>query len=134
MVNQFSRKVTLWLIAGLMLLLLFNLFTRQSAKEPTTIFSDFVAAVEKGEVAEVTIQGKYIRGKYNSGGEFKTLAPEYPDLVKLLLEKGVKIAAKSADADPWYVVLFVQWFPMLLLIGVWIFFMRRMQGGGTKDE
>jgi len=132
MVNQFSRNVALWLVLGLMFLLLFNLFNKQQAKEPEIIFSDFVAAADKGDVTEVTIQGRNIRGKYHNGERFKTYAPEDPDLVKLLREKGVKIAAKPEEGDPWYVVLFVQWFPMLLLIGVWIFFMRQMQVGGGK--
>jgi len=132
MVNQFSRNVALWLVLGLMFLLLFNLFNKQQTKEPEIIFSDFVAAAEKGDVTDVTIQGRNIRGKYHNGERFKTFAPEDPDLVKLLREKGVKIAAKPEDGDPWYVVLFVQWFPMLLLIGVWIFFMRQMQVGGGK--
>jgi len=132
MVNQFSRNVALWLVLGLMFLLLFNLFNKQQAKEPEIIFSDFMSAAEKGDVAEVTIQGSNIRGKYHTGERFKTFAPEDPDLVKLLRDKGVKIAAKPEEGDPWYVVLFVQWFPMLLLIGVWIFFMRQMQVGGGK--
>ncbi|HEX7406399.1 MAG TPA: ATP-dependent zinc metalloprotease FtsH [Candidatus Binatia bacterium] len=130
--SQFSRNVALWLVLGLMFLLLFNLFNKQQVKEPEIIFSDFMAAAEKGDVTEVTIQGKNIRGKYHNGERFKTYAPEDPDLVKVLREKGVKIAAKPEEGDPWYVVLFVQWFPMLLLIGVWIFFMRQMQVGGGK--
>jgi len=132
MVNQFSRNVALWLVLGLMFLLLFNLFNKQQTKEPEIIFSDFMAAAEKGDVTEVTIQGSNIRGKYHNGERFKTFAPEDPDLVKVLRDKGVKIAAKPEEGDPWYVVLFVQWFPMLLLIGVWIFFMRQMQVGGGK--
>jgi cell division protease FtsH len=132
MVNQFSRNVALWLVLGLMFLLLFNLFNKQQQKEPEIIFSDFMIAAEKGDVTEVTIQGRNIRGKFHNGERFKTYAPEDPDLVKVLREKGVKIAAKPEEGDPWYVVLFVQWFPMLLLIGVWIFFMRQMQVGGGK--
>jgi cell division protease FtsH len=132
MVNQVSRNVALWLVLGLMFLLLFNLFNKQQSKEPEVVFSDFVAAAEKGDVTEVTIQGQNIRGKYHNGERFKTFAPEDPELVKLLRDKGVKIAAKPEEGDPWYVVLFVQWFPMLLLIGVWIFFMRQMQVGGGK--
>jgi len=115
-----------------MFLLLFNLFNKQQTKEPEVIFSDFMVAAEKGDVTEVTIQGRNIHGKYHNGERFKTYAPEDPDLVKVLREKGVKIAAKPEEGDPWYVILFVQWFPMLLLIGVWIFFMRQMQVGGGK--
>jgi cell division protease FtsH len=132
MVNQFSRNVALWLVLGLMFLLLFNLFNKQQTKEPEIIFSDFVAAAEKGDVTDVIMQGRNIRGKYHNGERFKTFAPEDPDLVKLLREKGVKIAAKPEEGDPlWYAIL-IQWFPMLLLIGVWIFFMRQMQVGGGK--
>ncbi len=132
MVNQFSRNVALWLVLGFLFLLLFNLFNKQQSKEPDVIFSEFVVAVEKGDVAQVTIQGQNIRGKYQSGERFKTFAPEDPDLVKVLREKGVKIEAKPEEGEPWYIVLLVQWFPMLLLIGVWIFFMRQMQVGGGK--
>ncbi len=130
--NQFSRNVALWLVLGLMFLLLFNLFNKQQTKEPEVIFSDFMVAAEKGDVTEVTIQGRNIRGKYHNGERFKTYAPEDPELVKTLREKGVKIAAKPEEGDPWYEVLLIQWFPMLLLIGVWIFFMRQMQVGGGK--
>ncbi|GBD25163.1 ATP-dependent zinc metalloprotease FtsH [bacterium HR30] len=132
MTNQFSRNVALWLVMGLLFLLLFNVFSRQQTKEPEVIFSDFVNALDKGEVAQVTIQGQSIRGRYTSGERFRTFAPQDPDLVKLLREKGVKIEARPEEGEPWYVILFVQWFPMLLLIGVWIFFMRQMQIGGGK--
>ncbi len=132
MVNQFSRNVALWLVMGLLFLLLFNLFNRQQVREPEVIFSDFLAALEKGEVSQVTIQGQTIRGRYGNGERFKTYAPRDPDLIRLLREKAVKIEARPEDGEPWYVILFVQWFPMLLLIGVWIFFMRQMQIGGGK--
>jgi cell division protease FtsH len=130
--NQFSRNLALWLVLGLMVLLLFNLFSQQQAREPEVVFSDFVAAVEKGDVSEVVIQGPNIRGLYQNQKGFRTFAPEDPNLVKLLHEKGVKIAAKPEDGEPWYMLFLMQWFPMLLLIGVWIFFMRQMQIGGGK--
>ncbi|GIW45831.1 MAG: ATP-dependent zinc metalloprotease FtsH [Candidatus Binatia bacterium] len=132
MTNQFSRNVALWLVMGLLFLLLFNVFSRQQSKEPEVIFSDFLGAVEKGEVAQVTIQGQNIRGRYATGERFRTFAPADPELVKLLREKGVRIEARPEEGEPWYVILFVQWFPMLLLIAVWIFFMRQMQIGGGK--
>ncbi len=115
-----------------MFLLLFNVFTRQQSREPDVVFSDFWASVDKGDVQEVTIQGKRIQGKYQSGESFKTFAPTDPELVKMLRDRKVRIAAKPEDESPWYVVLLVNWFPMLLLIGVWIFFMRQMQVGGGK--
>jgi len=131
-VNQFSRNVALWLVLGLMILLLFNLLTKQQTKLQEVSYSDFVAAVEKGEVTDVEIEGQNIRGRFHSSERFKTYAPEDPSLMKVLRSKDVKIVAKPEAGDPWYVIAFVQWFPVLLLIGVWIFFMRQMQVGGGK--
>src|SRR6202166_1737205 len=130
--NQFSRSIALWLVLGLMFLLLFNIFSRQQTREPEIIFSDFLNQVEKSQISEVTIQGSLIHGHTSSGERFKTYAPQDPDLVKTLRDKGVKIAAKPEDGDPWWMVALVQWFPMLLLVAVWIFFMRQMQIGGGK--
>ena len=115
-----------------MFLLLFNVFTRQQGREPEIIFSDFWSAVERGDVQEVTIQGQHVHGKYQSGERFRTFSPSDPDMVKTLREKNIRIAAKPEDDSPWYFVLLVNWFPMLLLVGVWIFFMRQMQAGGGK--
>jgi cell division protease FtsH len=131
-VNQFSRNVALWLVLGLMFLLLFNLLNKQQAKPPEIPFSDFVAAVEKGEVTEVKLQGQNVTGKYHNNERFKTFAPEDPDLIKLLRGKDVRITVKPEEDDPWYMIAIIQWFPVLLLIGVWIFFMRQMQVGGGK--
>jgi cell division protease FtsH len=132
MVNQFSRNVALWLVLGLMFLLLFQVFNKERTIEPMISFSDFVASAQEGDVTEVTIQGQNIRGKYLNGERFKTYAPEDPDLIRTLREKGVKIEAIPEEENPWYVEVLVSWFPMLLLIGVWIFFMRQMQIGGGK--
>src|SRR5580700_5111266 len=130
--NQVSRNIALWLVVALMFLLLFNFFSRTQQRSPEIIFSDFLNDVEKGDVSQVTIQGNVIQGDTSNGEHFKTYAPQDPDLVKTLRDKGVKIAARPADSDPWWMVLLVQWFPMLLLVGVWIFFMRQMQIGGGK--
>ncbi len=130
--NQVSRNVALWLVLVLMVLLLVNFFGRQQQRSPEIIFSDFLNQVEKGQVAEVTIQGNTISGSATSGEHFKTYAPRDPELIKTLRARGVKIAAKPAESDPWWMVLLLQWFPMLLLVAVWIFFMRQMQIGGGK--
>ena len=131
--NKISSNFALWLVLGLMFLLLFNLFNRQQPREPEVVFSDFFTAVEKGEVSEVVIQGQVIRGIFRNDEHFKTFAPiDDPDLMRTLREKGVRVAARPPDADPWYVMILIQWFPMLLLIGVWVFFMRQMQMGGGK--
>src|ERR1700674_5549178 len=130
--NQVSRNIALWLVVALMFLLLFNFFSRTQQRSPEIIFSDFLNQVDSGAVKEVTIQGNIITGAKRSGETFRTYAPQDPDLVKTLRTKGVEIAAKPAEGDPWWMVLLVQWFPMLLLVGVWIFFMRQMQIGGGK--
>jgi cell division protease FtsH len=131
-VNQFSRNVALWLVLGLMILLLFNLLTRQQPKLQDISFSNFIAAVEKGDVSQVEMEGQNIRGQFHNGERFKSYAPDDPDLVRTLRSKDVQITAKPEAGDPWYVIAFVQWFPVMLLIGVWIFFMRQMQVGGGK--
>ncbi|MGC1190837.1 MAG: ATP-dependent metallopeptidase FtsH/Yme1/Tma family protein, partial [Candidatus Binatus sp.] len=125
--NQFSRSIALWLVLGLMFLLLFNIFSRQQPKEPEIMFSDFLNQVDKGQVKKATIQGDIIKGEATNGDLFKVDAPTYPDLVKTLRDKGVEIAAKPAEGDPWWMVALVQWLPFLVLAAVWIFFMRQMQ-------
>ena len=130
--NQLSRSVALWLVLALMFLLLVNLLNNQQSKPPPIPYSDFVASVEAGDVSEVTIQGQDVTGKNGSGEEFKTFLPADAEISKVLQEKGVIVTAKPEDGDPIYYVVLVQWFPILLLIGVWIFFMRQMQVGGGK--
>src|ERR1700757_39606 len=130
--NQFSRSIALWLVLGLMFLLLFNIFSRQQPREQEVMFSDFLNQVDKSQVALATIQGNQITFDTTGGEHFKTYAPEDPDLVKQLREKGVKIAAKPAEGDPWWMVALVQWFPELVLAALWIFFMRQRQTGGGK--
>ncbi|MGH7873125.1 MAG: ATP-dependent zinc metalloprotease FtsH [Candidatus Binatia bacterium] len=130
--SQSSKHIALGLVLALVLFGVFSVFSKQYRREPDVTFSDFMAAVERGDVQAVVIQGHNIQGKYKNGGEFKTFEPDDPDLVKTLRDKGIKIAAKPEDDSPWYMVLLLNWFPMLLLIGVWIFFMRQMQAGGGK--
>jgi cell division protease FtsH len=130
--SQSSKRIALGLVLALVLFGIFSVFSKQYRREPDITFSEFVGAVERGDVQAVVIQGHHIQGKYKNGGEFKTFEPDDPDLVKSLRDKGVKIAAKPEDDSPWYMVLLLNWFPMLLLLGVWIFFMRQMQVGGGK--
>ncbi|MBI3769029.1 MAG: ATP-dependent metallopeptidase FtsH/Yme1/Tma family protein [Deltaproteobacteria bacterium] len=130
--NQLSRNLALWLLLILMVLLLVNVFTKQPARDQEMIFSDFLAAVEKGDVTEVTIQGQDIHGKRATGESFRTFSPAYPELITDLRAKGVKIDARREDPEPFWYVLLVNWFPMILLIGLWVFFMRQMQVGGGK--
>ena len=130
--SPFYKNLALWLIISLMMILLFNLFNQPRATQEKVIFSDFLTALERGEVKEVNIQGQNISGRYVNRKEFRTFAPSYPDLIKALREKDVKISAKPEEESPWYMTMLISWFPMILLIGFWIFFMRQMQAGGTK--
>jgi cell division protease FtsH len=130
--SQSAKRIALGLVLALGLFVIFSVFSKQYRREPDITFSELMGAVERGDVQSVVIQGHNIQGKYKNGGQFRTFAPNDPELVKSLRDKGVKIAAKPEDESPWYMVLLLNWFPMLLLIGVWIFFMRQMQGGGGK--
>ncbi len=127
-----SKHIVLGLVLALALFGVFSLLSTRSQPEPEIIFSDFIGSVERGDIQAVVIQGHNIHGKYTNGGLFKTFAPDDPGLVKSLRVQGVKISAKPEDESPWYMVLLLNWFPMLLLVGVWIFFMRQMQVGGGK--
>ena len=130
--SQSSKHIALWLVLALIFLAIFSVFNKQHGREPEIVFSEFMTAVDRGDVQKVTIQGHNIQGEYKNGERFRTFAPNDPELVKSLREKKVKIAAKPEEDSPWYMVLLLNWFPMLLLIGVWIFFMRQMQVGGGK--
>ncbi|HUF42265.1 MAG TPA: ATP-dependent zinc metalloprotease FtsH [Verrucomicrobiae bacterium] len=130
--SQSSKHIALWLVLALVFLVIFSVFSKQHGRDPEIVFSEFMGAVDRGDVQEVLIQGHSIQGKYKNGERFRTFAPNDPELVKSLRDRKVKIAAKPEDESPWYMVLLLNWFPMLLLIGVWIFFMRQMQVGGGK--
>jgi cell division protease FtsH len=113
-----------------MMVILFNIFKTPNRGTTLTSYSDFLSMVEDESIIQVTIQGDNISGM-STQGMFKTFAPKDPELIKLLRSKGVKITAKPEDDSSWFQV-FLSWVPMLLLIGVWIFFMRQMQVGGGK--
>ena len=112
---------------------LFNIFNRPLTPQSEVIFSDFVNQVESGEVSEVVIQGDQIQGKYIDGRSFQTYAPpKDPEIMKQLRQKKVRIMVEPPEQTSWYMSLLISWFPMLLLLGIWIFFMRQMQTGGGK--
>jgi cell division protease FtsH len=115
-----------------MMILLFNSFSPQVGKGKEIVFSEFMRAVAAGEISKVTIQGSKITGEYLNGNTFFTYAPSDPDLVPTLRDKGIQIAAKPAEDSSFLRTMLISWLPMLVLIGVWIFFMRQMQVGGGK--
>jgi cell division protease FtsH len=131
--NTLYKNIGVWFIITLLfMILLFNIFKPTSKPPEKIIFSDFISAVENGNIEKVTIQGNHIYGIYKNGNKFKTYAPNDPELVKILRNKGVKISAKPEEQNPWYMNLLASWVPMLLIIGLWIFFVRQMQVGGGK--
>ena len=115
-----------------MMILLFQIFKKETKQTGQLSYSEFLNMVEQGEVSQVTIQGDKIFGNSNQGRIFRTFAPKDLELIKILRNKEIEITAKPDDTSPWYMTILVSWFPMLLLIGVWIFFMRQMQAGGGK--
>ena len=117
--SPFYKNLALWLVISLMMILLFNLFNQPRATQERVIFSDFLTAVDRGEVRDVMIQGSNISGRYINNKEFKTYAPNDPNLISVLKEKNVRISAKPEDESPWYMTILISWFPMILLIAFW---------------
>ena len=130
------KNFAVWVLGALLLIALFNLFQGPAPKDgasPEISYSRFLSDVTAGSVSEVVIQGEKVSGTYTNGTKFATIAPQDPQLVETLKANNVSIAAKpSEDNSPSLLGILVSWFPMLLLIAVWIFFMRQMQGGGGK--
>jgi len=122
----------MWLIIGLTMIMLFNLFSRPQPQVTEMSYSDFLTSVETGTVREVLIQGQEITAEGPDGRSFKVIAPDDAEMIPLLRRQGVNIKVKEPDQSPWYFTMLISWFPMLLLIAVWIFFMRQMQMGGGK--
>ncbi|MBP1745922.1 MAG: cell division protein FtsH [Deltaproteobacteria bacterium] len=131
-INPMNKNIFIWLFIILFGLFIFNIYYKPKKNYDNVIFSDFVEAVQAEKVTSVTVQGKNIIGVFKDGKEFKSYAPDDPDLMKLLRAHNVKINAKPDEEGGLWQNLLISWFPMLLLIGVWIFFMRQMQAGGGK--
>ncbi len=130
--NQFYKNLALWLVISLVMIMLFNMMTQQGRELKPVPYTTFLAALDEGTILDVTLQGRNIEGKYADGSSFKTYAPDDPDLIRLLREKGVAIDAKPDESNSFWMSIMVSWGPILLLIAVWIFFMRQMQSGGGK--
>ena len=130
--NQFSRNLMLWAAIVLAMVMLFNMFQQPQSSAQKVSYTDFISRVDGGQISSVEIQGNTLIGRGPDGGSVQTYAPRDNELVSRLLDKKVEVKAQPPEEQPWYMTLLVSWFPMLLLIGVWIFFMRQMQGGGGK--
>ncbi len=130
--NQFYKNLALWLVISLVMILLFNMMTQKDREQKPITYTAFLSALQEGKVQEVTIQGSHIEGKYKEDGQFKTYAPDDAGLIERLRDQGVVIEAKPEEDRSFWFTMLVSWGPILLLIGVWIFFMRQMQSGGGK--
>ncbi|MDD2558648.1 MAG: ATP-dependent zinc metalloprotease FtsH [Desulfuromonadaceae bacterium] len=130
--NQFYKNIALWLVISLVMILLFNMMTKQGAQQELISYTAFVNALDAEQVEEVVMQGRNIDGVYKDRTNFKTYAPSDPELIQQLRQKGVIIEAKPEEDRSFWMTMLVSWGPILLLIAVWIFFMRQMQGGGGK--
>ena len=128
--NNLFKNLVIWLVIGLVLMTVFNQFnTRQTTQAPMD-YSQFYEEVKAGRIAEVVIEGRNLRAKTTEGKTVTSYSPGDIWLISDLLKYGVKIKAKPEEEPSLLMNIFVSWFPMLLLIGVWVFFMRQMQGGG----
>jgi cell division protease FtsH len=128
--NNLIKNVAIWLVIALVLMTVFNQFSARQQPQKSMDYSQFIEEVKQGHVAKVTIEGRVLKGVKSTGEKFSTYSPSDPWLVSDLLKAGVIIEAKPEEEPSLLMNIFVSWFPMLLLIGVWIFFMRQMQGGG----
>ncbi len=130
--NPFYKNLALWIVITMMMIMLYNLFNQQHLAETNISYTEFLAMVDSERVSDVVIQGQELYVTDSNRNRFKIYAPKDSDLIKILREKGVSINAKPESESPWYMSVLVSWFPMIVLIGVWIFFMRQMQAGGGK--
>ena len=130
--NPFYKNLALWLIIFMMMFMLYNLFNTQPMSETTVSYSDFLAQLDNETVREVVIQGQELYVTDIDDNRYKIYMPQDPELINILRARGVTIQAKPPAESPWYMSILASWFPLLVLIGVWIFFMRQMQVGGGK--
>jgi len=130
--NDLAKNLVLWAVIAVVLLSVFSNFSKTTGSAQTLPYSTYIEMVKSGQVAQVTVEGRDIKGKTNTGSIFKTYSPETNNaaMVGELLDNGVEITATPPEGQSLLMTIFISWFPFLLLIGIWIFFMRQMQGGG----
>jgi cell division protease FtsH len=130
--NSLYKNLFFWAIIVIVMVLLFNFFNKPRQTFLDKNYSDFISAVEDNKVLEVEAKGRNITWRDTEGRQYKTYAPEDPEMIKILREKRVMINAKREEDTPFWQNVLISWFPMILLIGVWIFFMKQVQMGGGK--
>ena len=131
------KNLAMWAVIVILTIGLYNMFKNPQgavSQKNSIIFSEFLTQVDNGRVVQVEIQGKNIKGIMSNGEMFNTYAPDDPNLIQKLSDKGVSISASPLEEKmPSLFGILLSWFPMLLLIAVWIFFMRQMQGGKVEQ-
>ncbi len=130
--NAFNKNLALWIVVALMMIMLYNLFATQPQTQRELGYSEFLSMVEGRRISNVVIQGDELTVTDTGGETHVVYSPSDPELVSTLRQNGVNIEARPEQETPWLLSILVSWFPFILLIGVWIFFMRQMQGGGGK--
>ena len=130
--NTFLRNIGIWLVIGLVMLMLFNLVGPRESNERKISFSEFISQIESGSVLEVTIRGSQIHGVSDTNGSFQTQVPNYPALFKILDSHQVRVKVEPTDQTNLFMAILNSWLPMILIIGIWLFFMRQVQGGGNR--
>jgi cell division protease FtsH len=130
--NNIGKNLALWVIIALLVVALFNLFQSSSRNgaSQSLAFSDFLAQVESGQVSDVTIEGNDVTGTLRNGTQFKTYTPDDPQLVQRLTDQGVRITAAPVERIHPLLGMLLTWLPFIVIVGIWIVFMRQMQGGG----
>jgi len=133
-VNDMAKNVILWVIIAIVLISVFNGFTQNASRNSKLDYSDFVTQVKQGQVRDVSIQGRLIKGQTANGQNFESYNPETDNtpLITTLFDNNVRVKGEPPDSQPLLVTLLIHWFPLLLIIGLYLFFMRQMQGGGGK--
>jgi cell division protease FtsH len=128
--NNMFKNIAIWLVVALVLMTVFNQFNTHETPQVQVDYSQFLDQVKQGQIAKVVIENHVIKGVRTDGHHFSTYAPADPWMVSDLLKGGVTVQARPEEEPSFLMNIFISWFPMLLLIGVWVFFMRQMQGGG----
>jgi cell division protease FtsH len=130
--NPFYKNMALWMVIIMMMLMLYSLFNPQNIAETSISYTNFLAMMDDERVSEVVMQGQELYVTDINQKHYKVYTPQDSNLIANLRQKGVVINAKPPKENPWYMSLLISWFPILILIGVWVFFMRQMQSGGGK--